>query len=218
MSRSEAYEFLGEYGYTIPGRRSLRIDDDDLERLIEDGAKNPPEPKTTKPVLGLGLVYWQAVAKRFGCDKRTACGVMLAAGGTIDNKSRAYVDRRDLRAWERKWMNLSLIDLVRVLYGLEGTDGQLYVVKCGNFGLVKLGVTSAPMKTRLTALQSGCPFELTTLVLAPGNREAEAALHCRFAKHKVRGEWFDLVESVKKWVELMTEHRRKTQRLLCVDP
>src|SRR4030042_78001 len=36
VGRSGADERLKQYGYRVPGKRSLRIDDEDLEQLIKD--------------------------------------------------------------------------------------------------------------------------------------------------------------------------------------
>ncbi|MFJ1993110.1 GIY-YIG nuclease family protein [Streptomyces asiaticus] len=65
-----------------------------------------------------------------------------------------------------------------------------YLVGIEGSPLVKIGFTSgAPMK-RLKSLQTGQPMTLSLLWSTPGDHED--MLHERFAKYRVRGEWFDL--------------------------
>lgn len=69
----------------------------------------------------------------------------------------------------------------------------LYVVGCVGVQAVKIGVATNCI-SRLAGLQVGCPFPLALLwsKAVPDARAAEQALHERFSRQRVRGEWFDL--------------------------
>lgn len=57
---------------------------------------------------------------------------------------------------------------------------------------VKIGTTRSNPLARLSALQTGCPFELTVFAFFKGGVELENVLHQTFAPLRMRGEWFDL--------------------------
>lgn len=68
---------------------------------------------------------------------------------------------------------------------------SVYFIQAIGGGLVKIGVSSSP-QFRLASLQCGCPVELRiikTIDVVP--RTVETDIHKRFAKYRVRGEWFD---------------------------
>ncbi|MGP3938413.1 GIY-YIG nuclease family protein [Streptomyces sp. 6N106] len=65
-----------------------------------------------------------------------------------------------------------------------------YLVGMEGSPLVKIGFTSGDPKKRLASLQTGQPMKLSLLWSSAGNHES--TLHRRFARHRVRGEWFDL--------------------------
>jgi hypothetical protein len=59
-------------------------------------------------------------------------------------------------------------------------------------GPVKIG-RSVDAVRRLQHLQSACPYELTLMGTLPGDGEGECNWHNRYAKHRLRGEWFALI-------------------------
>lgn len=63
----------------------------------------------------------------------------------------------------------------------------VYFIKCGPF--VKIGVARNPRK-RLSGLQVAQTEKLELIATTTGGEAREAALHKRFAKYHVRGEWF----------------------------
>jgi hypothetical protein len=83
---------------------------------------------------------------------------------------------------------------------------MIYFIACPAADAVKIGMVtqkhyeSRPEQSafqRLTAMQSGCPFELELLALCDGGQATEAQLHLRFASHRIRGEWFKLNDDLR---------------------
>lgn len=66
---------------------------------------------------------------------------------------------------------------------------MIYFIYCAAQRAIKIGVADDPA-ARLQSLQTGCPDRLTLLVVIPGGRPEEAALHGRFKDIRLRGEWF----------------------------
>ncbi len=71
----------------------------------------------------------------------------------------------------------------------DGFTGYVYVMRIGKRGAVKVGYAKNPTM-RLKTLQTGTPGEYRLLLVVPGEKDLEAALHRRFAQHRVQGEWF----------------------------
>ncbi len=79
-------------------------------------------------------------------------------------------------------------------------SGGVYFVQAGEGGPIKIGVASN-VRERLQTLQTGSAVVLRLLGVAyDATAPEEAALHERFAAHRIRGEWFrpaaDLLEHV----------------------
>jgi hypothetical protein len=67
-------------------------------------------------------------------------------------------------------------------------DARVYFVQ-GILGAIKIGTTT-DMPARIDALQTANPEKLKVLGWCPGGHRVERALHRRFARHRIRGEWF----------------------------
>lgn len=67
-------------------------------------------------------------------------------------------------------------------------DGFVYVIGATT-GPVKIGFSTEPDR-RLVKLQAGSPKLLRILAVAPGTKEDERALHGKFCKERLHGEWF----------------------------
>lgn len=80
----------------------------------------------------------------------------------------------------------------------------VYCIQAEN-GLVKIG-RSDNIRRRLTALSKSSPVEMwlvgyiDTTVYIDDYLFLEAQLHRKFHKDRVRGEWFDPSENVRRWV------------------
>lgn len=66
--------------------------------------------------------------------------------------------------------------------------GSVYFIQ-DDKGRVKIGWTR-DIRTRLMALQSGTLDNLALLRVVDGSKTVERWFHKRFAKHRIRGEWF----------------------------
>ena len=63
-------------------------------------------------------------------------------------------------------------------------------------GFVKIGLCTGSAESRRSVLQTGCPYELLLRCEFPGDRSYERDLHQRFARQRVRGEWFVITEDM----------------------
>lgn len=72
----------------------------------------------------------------------------------------------------------------------RGRQGYVYLigVKGDRFG-VKVGYSVKP-EARVGELQTGCPRELQLLAAFPGTESDERALHSKYIKYNLIGEWF----------------------------
>lgn len=65
-----------------------------------------------------------------------------------------------------------------------------FIQSGGSDGPIKIGTTRVSAAARLADLQIGSPVPLALLATIAGGHEREAALHARFARLRLRGEWF----------------------------
>lgn len=92
------------------------------------------------------------------------------------------VERYDLDPEKvARWRGERTVNQVREVYFILGETTQL----------IKIGVANCA-EQRLSNLRTGCsePLMLLAVVLCPKRGDLERELHRRFAKHRVRGEWF----------------------------
>jgi hypothetical protein len=66
---------------------------------------------------------------------------------------------------------------------------MIYFIQSGQYGPIKIGYTDN-LEKRLRSLQTGNHDDLRLIYSMPGERDDEKALHTKFAKHHIRGEWF----------------------------
>lgn len=67
----------------------------------------------------------------------------------------------------------------------------IYFIQAGADGPIKIGYTKERIQGRLNNMQVGNPAKMRLLGTAAGDKEDEKALHGKFHKHRIRGEWFD---------------------------
>ena len=81
----------------------------------------------------------------------------------------------------------------------QGT-GYVYVIKCGNFDLYKIGISKDTPKNRLSGIQVGSPFPLTMthIIYCDYFSYVEKLIHSKYSKYRVLGEWFELNEKTLK--------------------
>lgn len=98
--------------------------------------------------------------------------------------------------------------------------GIIYFIQSGDDGPIKIGrCKSGLAEKRLADLQIGNPVELSLLGTIIGDRTTEMSLHGRFARLRVRGEWFvnapeihEVLTGRPKWLR-----RSKTRPVMLVD-
>lgn len=76
----------------------------------------------------------------------------------------------------------------------------IYFIQHGAGGPIKIGIAK-DVERRLASLQSASPVPLHVLGAVRGTERGERQLHLRFAKHRIRGEWFQPVEDLLRYVE-----------------
>jgi hypothetical protein len=69
-------------------------------------------------------------------------------------------------------------------------EPSIYFIRSGHRGPIKIGWVEAGVTVRLWSMQVGNPEKLLLLGFMPGTRDDELALHRRFQRLHIRGEWF----------------------------
>ena len=80
---------------------------------------------------------------------------------------------------------------------VSGEGCRVYFIVSGRY--VKIGFASN-LRRRFAMLQIAHPEELQLVFDLPGGGVEEAALHRKFARHRVRGEWFTYSQEIKDWI------------------
>lgn len=75
----------------------------------------------------------------------------------------------------------------------------IYFLQLGNNGPVKIGITKY-LEPRIQSMQSCIPIPLQLVLTLRGNRLLEKKLHDRFAKHKIQGEWYELGNELRDFI------------------
>jgi hypothetical protein len=71
----------------------------------------------------------------------------------------------------------------------------VYFIKCQQH--IKIGLTSMPIEKRLGTLSSGSAGKMKVLAtIKNASASVERSLHERFAKYRVRGEWFSAASEI----------------------
>lgn len=75
-----------------------------------------------------------------------------------------------------------------------GKPGNLYVIRAGDTGYYKVGITKRDVTLRLKQLQTGnhARLEVVRCYQVDDMEADEAMIHKRLTKHHVSGEWYEL--------------------------
>lgn len=75
---------------------------------------------------------------------------------------------------------------------MDPTRGYVYFIQQDETQAIKIGYTETEqgLRQRLADLQTGSPYTLRILGRTPGTPALERALHVRFRKYRLSGEWF----------------------------
>ena len=68
---------------------------------------------------------------------------------------------------------------------------RVYFLHAPEVDRIKIGFSSRDVGSRVQSLQTGSPVKLELLGTIVGDVQDEGALHQRWAKARIRGEWFD---------------------------
>ncbi len=78
---------------------------------------------------------------------------------------------------------------------------MIYFIQDESALFIKIGYTAADdAMERLRDLQTGCPSGLVLLYSMPGSMDYERELHQRFSHARVRGEWFQPVPDLLRFI------------------
>ena len=69
---------------------------------------------------------------------------------------------------------------------------MIYLVKAEGTNLYKIGYTGGKAKSRVKAMQTGCPYRLSIIKEVEGSQCREKLLHEAFLGKRKQGEWFEL--------------------------
>ncbi len=146
-------------------------------------APEPDDPITMQEASD--MVFGGTVSPRWlkGEVGRSMSGLKFADGVVLTtlDEARAFKDAI-------KWISAEPI---------EGPG--IYVVGYGRF--VKIGLSSTSIKNRIASLQTSVPHKLTVYACLTGQLIEEAALHRRFTKYRLHGEWFKKLGDLRAWIE-----------------
>jgi hypothetical protein len=71
----------------------------------------------------------------------------------------------------------------------------VYLITCRERGVCKIG-HAQNAKSRLASLQTASPSKLVLEAVLTGDRGLESHLHQRFARHRLKGEWFTITDEL----------------------
>lgn len=135
----------------------------------------------------------------FECD-------MIAAGFTKGSAYREIEKPFNLLKERRKVLNyLKRVDIAEYCaftkdrgFEPDSNNRRCYFIQSGEF--VKIGYSDKCIKKRLSSLQISSPFELILLAVIDSRQYTEKQLHSMFSKYHVRGEWFQLSDEIKTFI------------------
>jgi hypothetical protein len=114
--------------------------------------------------------------------------VGLSLGGWRMPDGTALTTIRDARIFRSSMRFISPTPLE-----IEG----IYVI--GYHRVVKIGMSNN-VKQRIASIQTSIPHKLTTYGVLAGQLPQEQALHRRFKKHRLNGEWFRRAGDLAAWI------------------
>jgi len=121
-----------------------------------------------------GRFYWRAEVYDLTTQKRATVWTAWAVEAHVRAAFGVLAERESPAPQTR--------DMVRML------RSGVYLVRGG--GRVKIGY-SANVPHRMKCLQTGSPVALSLLAVKRGDRAREEALHTRFRRWRLHGEWFE---------------------------
>lgn len=132
----------------------------------------------SEPTYG-NEALWEIVhgQRRFytGCGPHDRDGAMARLHEYAEDSGRIPKD------WLPHYVNNATVSSPCTVYFISTDAVKSYPIKIGR---------AIKEQSRLSSLQSGCPYPLRILATCPGSHVVEKGLHWRFAKYRLQGEWF----------------------------
>jgi hypothetical protein len=156
----------------------------------------------------LGGMKQFAVKKLAACVYADSYSIRAIVHTSHGRKERRFPHGTSLRLIE-KWRNetktkLEFVGRLKVVKQIpilpRSLDGWCYLYIVAGARCVKIGRTMNP-HVRLGELQTGHDEKLTLLVAVPVHASLETAVHQRFAAARRHGEWFELTDEVRAFVQ-----------------
>lgn len=86
------------------------------------------------------------------------------------------------------------------LLTLNSPGPKIYVVQGRGTNCFKIGTTNSPIQTRIDSLAMGSAVDLDLVGWGVGGRSLEQRIHKLLQFYRVRGEWFELPDSILWWL------------------
>jgi hypothetical protein len=83
----------------------------------------------------------------------------------------------------------------------EKQCGYIYFLLAERLDAVKIGYTRKSIEKRMKECKTWSPYEYDVLKIIEGTMLQEVALHKRFVKYKLRGEWFQYSDELKDFID-----------------
>jgi hypothetical protein len=91
------------------------------------------------------------------------------------------------------------VKALEIAQGVRRAKGVVYFLKNGKRKQIKIGF-GVDLNSRIETLRASSPETLQVLATIPGDRATEGELHRRFAKYRIRREWFKLEGELAEYV------------------
>jgi hypothetical protein len=93
---------------------------------------------------------------------------------------------------------------------------MIYFAKTKESGFVKIGYAKDDVLKRVKSFQTGCPEELSIILVESGERSDESELHRIFKKSHYRGEWFRFKPDVEEYIGEITIAREYIRKAFAI--
>lgn len=147
-----------------------------------------------------GYFYCKVIAVG-GCSESKRPILAKAVGVQMDSLLAHY----GAKSSDLNWREDAKPILVTHKNNRRRSDEIVYFLKAGDF--IKIGKATGGADSRVSSLQTGCPFPITVLATIPGGLAREARLHRLFSSLRSHGEWFHAAPSLLGFIERISVRR-----------
>lgn len=136
------------------------------------------------------LVHLREISRRAANDIRGAREAVARAAKSLSSSQRAIAAAELLAIHDEFFPSRRKSKNEHQIYFVQRVDG----------GPIKIGF-SRDVAGRVAALQTSVARELHVLATVPGDRALELEVHRRLSACRVRGEWFEDCDAVRRMIE-----------------